>query len=382
MRTARSSSRRGGSPPGTPRDQIPWKKTPPRAGTPGTRSPREQAPPPHDQVPPFRPDPSKPGTSQPPGSRHPPGPDPPEQAPPPWTEWLTDRCKNITFANFAGGNNHYYCPQRSCGRVMFSQACVMNSVQGGVPHMPPPPCMSPCHRPPTTHAPRHSVHRGRVSASVYAGIPSPRSRHPPGEDTPSLGADPSPPPSAADTLLGPDPPCGVHAGRYGQQAGGTHPTGMHSCFTFAFAKAQYEWTLRKYLPVLENDTGMFAMLTSDKNDDRNLPAARGKINFIQYRLEGDISLSCGLVDTNRGVKAHREVNWNIVTVAGKRNCSRSIFPTMLFPELLPYQITQRNTMYHVCPVSFVHLSFSMFFFFSPFLGSPFLRKAEKLLTIL
>ena len=24
----------------------------------------------------------------------------------------------------------------------------------------------------------------------------------------------------------------VHAGRYGQQAGGTHPTGMHSCFHF------------------------------------------------------------------------------------------------------------------------------------------------------
>ena len=25
------------------------------------------------------------------------------------------------------------------------------------------------------------------------------------------------------------PPEAVHAGRYGQQAGGTHPTGMHSC---------------------------------------------------------------------------------------------------------------------------------------------------------
>ena len=27
-----------------------------------------------------------------------------------------------------------------------------------------------------------------------------------------------------------DPPGAVHAGRYGQQAGGTHPTGMYSCF--------------------------------------------------------------------------------------------------------------------------------------------------------
>ena len=26
------------------------------------------------------------------------------------------------------------------------------------------------------------------------------------------------------------PPGAVHAARYGQQAGGTHPTGMHSCF--------------------------------------------------------------------------------------------------------------------------------------------------------
>ena len=26
-------------------------------------------------------------------------------------------------------------------------------------------------------------------------------------------------------------PCAVHAGRYGQQAGGIHPTGMHSSFS-------------------------------------------------------------------------------------------------------------------------------------------------------
>ena len=38
----------------------------------------------------------------------------------------------------------------------------------------------------------------------------PGSRHPLGEDTPW------------------NPPCTVHAGRYGQQAGGTHPTGMHT----------------------------------------------------------------------------------------------------------------------------------------------------------
>ena len=43
----------------------------------------------------------------------------------------------------------------------------------------------------------------------------PGKRHPPGADTPW---DETP------------APCAVHAGRYGQQAGGTHPTGMQSCF--------------------------------------------------------------------------------------------------------------------------------------------------------
>ena len=59
-----------------------------------------------------------------------------------------------------------YRPQRSWGKVIFSQVCVKNSVhmEGGCP--------------------------------------------PPGADT---------------------PPRAVYAGRYGQQAGGTHPTGMHTC---------------------------------------------------------------------------------------------------------------------------------------------------------
>ena len=45
-----------------------------------------------------------------------------------------------------------------------------------------------------------------------------RTRHPRGQSSP--GADPP----------GPDTPQTVHAGRYGQQAGGTHPTGMQSCW--------------------------------------------------------------------------------------------------------------------------------------------------------
>ena len=35
---------------------------------------------------------------------------PAQVPPPPWTEWLTDRCKNITFANFVcGGKNEIFC---------------------------------------------------------------------------------------------------------------------------------------------------------------------------------------------------------------------------------------------------------------------------------
>ena len=49
--------------------------------------------------------------------------------------------------------------------------------------------------------------------------PPPPEQTPPGPDTPSR----------ADTPPGPGtPPGAVHAGRYGQQAGGTHPTGMQS----------------------------------------------------------------------------------------------------------------------------------------------------------
>ena len=40
---------------------------------------------------------------------------------------------------------------------------------------------------------------------------------------PSRQTTPRQTPPWADT-----PPCAVHAERYGQQAGGTHPTGMHS----------------------------------------------------------------------------------------------------------------------------------------------------------
>ena len=51
----------------------------------------------------------------------------------------------------------------------------------------------------------------------------PQSRNPPRPETPPLANTPL----GADT---PPPPPTVHAGRYGQQVGGTHPTGMHTCY--------------------------------------------------------------------------------------------------------------------------------------------------------
>ena len=70
---------------------------------------------------------------------------------------------------------------------------------------------------------------GGVSASVHAGIHTP----PPWADTPyPPGSPPTPEqtPPHEQIPAGADTPLAVHAGRYGQQAGGTHPTGMHTCF--------------------------------------------------------------------------------------------------------------------------------------------------------
>ena len=69
---------------------------------------------------------------------------------------------------------HYYRPQRSWGKVILSVVCVKNSVHRGVCHI----------------------------AYWY-----------------------TPPTHQEQT-----PPSAVHVGRYGQLAGGTHPTGMHTCF--------------------------------------------------------------------------------------------------------------------------------------------------------
>ena len=123
--------------------------------------------------------------------------------------------------------------------------------------------------------------QGGVSASVHAGIPhpleqippradTPQSRHPPSrhppEQTPPLEqtppiADPpeqtppragTPPPEQAHTPRSRTPqsrpPSGAdtprpaeHAGRYGQRAGGTYPTGMQSCLSCKYRLYFLTW---------------------------------------------------------------------------------------------------------------------------------------------
>ena len=64
----------------------------------------------------------------------------------------------------------------------------------------------------------------RRRGSTWAGTPSPWT------GTPTVGTPPwAGTPTREGTSPGRYPPGAVHAGIYGQQAGGTHPTGMHSC---------------------------------------------------------------------------------------------------------------------------------------------------------
>ena len=105
-------------------------------------------------------------------------------------------------------------PQRSWGKVIFSQASVILSTGGGgVPGQVHPP--GPGTPPGTRYTPRTRY------TPLGPGTP-PRTRYPPGPGTP-LG--PGTPPRTRYTTPG-----AVHAGRYGQQVGGMHPTGMHSCY--------------------------------------------------------------------------------------------------------------------------------------------------------
>ena len=85
---------------------------------------------------------------------------------------------------------------------------------------------------------------GGVSAPLHAGIHTHPREHPPPRDQRQT-------PSSA-----------VHAGKYGQQAVGTHPTGMHTCFvTFMYCEFGVGW-------------GVCRRASSDKSLNRNSVVSR------------------------------------------------------------------------------------------------------------
>ena len=86
---------------------------------------------------------------------------------------------------------------------MFLQASVILLTAGGV-----------CTPPPGADTPRADP---------------PRSRHTPPEQTSPRADTHTPTPEQTPPRSRP-PPKAEHARRYGQRAGGTHPTGMQSCF--------------------------------------------------------------------------------------------------------------------------------------------------------
>ena len=113
-------------------------------------------------------------------------------------------------------------------------ASVHASVHAGIPPQPPPP--GPCTHPPLDHAPTH-----------------PSTMHPPRTMHPSPPRPCThPPPDHAHTnppTMQPPPPGTEHAGRYGQRAGGTHPTGMQSCLACAcpYFNAMFLITINIYV---------------------------------------------------------------------------------------------------------------------------------------
>ena len=135
-------------------------------------------------------------------------------------------CENYIYQ---GVNN--YRPQRSWGKVMFLHVSVILFTRGGLPH-----CMlgypleqtSWEQTPPRTRQPPGADNLLGADPQTR----HPPDQHPPGADTPWEQTPPRPctPQSRHPPEAEPPPLSVVHAGRYGQQAGGMHPTGMQSCY--------------------------------------------------------------------------------------------------------------------------------------------------------
>ena len=146
---------------------------------------------------------------------------------------------------------HYYRPQRSWDKVMFLLVSVILFTGGRSSasvhaRIPPPRSRHPGGRhPPGRRLPWEQIppFRGRTPM----GADSPGSRYPLQEQNP-LGADPQEKTSSWEQT---PPSRAVHAGRYGQQAGGTHPIRMHSFYLFV--TCQWIYSLYIYLVYEHNE---------------------------------------------------------------------------------------------------------------------------------
>ena len=126
--------------------------------------------------------------------------------------------------------NHLLPPTNEVwGKVIFSEACVKNSLHRvGSTWGPPPPLRY------QAHTPEQQTPSGRHTPPPPGAPPQPGTPpdqvhpldqvHPPDQVHPRTRYTPRPG----------TPPGAVHAGRYGHQAGGTHHTGMHSCYENKF----------------------------------------------------------------------------------------------------------------------------------------------------
>ena len=145
---------------------------------------------------------------------------------------LSDIFKKYTFSTISLRSPVITARNSSCGEVMFSQACVKNSLHRGsmhgmhvprhaCPQAYPPgthtrPLPAQACTPPGMHAPSHTPPRHAHPLDIHA----PWHAHP--------SHTPPPPHTPADTT------------RCGQWGGGTHPTGMHSCLMLILPLLQTE----------------------------------------------------------------------------------------------------------------------------------------------
>ena len=122
---------------------------------------------------------------------------------------------NITPVKTSMVMTFNYRPQRSWGKVMFLQASVILLTRVG--------CTLPGTPPGTRYTPRDKVHPPGTGTPLQTRYTPLDQVHPPWDQVYPPQDQVHPP----DQVHLPHPP---GPGRYGLRAGGTHPTGMHSCF--------------------------------------------------------------------------------------------------------------------------------------------------------